>query len=78
MIITLPIVVEVLEIPPGSYSADLIDLHLVVKDLGFPGLRLRNQRLIEDVQYVLADALQLRLDLLAIFANSSDMLICTL
>ena len=55
-----------------------IDLHLVVKDFGFPRLRLGDERLIEDVQHVLAHALQLRLDLLAVFANGSDMLICTL
>ena len=53
-------------------------IHLVIEDLRLSGLCLGNQVLIENVQNILADLLKLGLDLLAIVADSSNMLICTL
>jgi len=52
--------------------------HLVVEDFGLAGLGLGNQRLVEDVQDILADLLKLGLDLLAIVADGRDMLVSAL
>jgi hypothetical protein len=49
--------------------------HLVVEDLGLAGLGLGNQGLVQDVQDILADLLQLGLDLLAVVADDSDVLL---
>ena len=51
------------------------DLHLMVEHLGFPGLGLGNERFIENIEYILANTLQLCLDLLTVITNSADMLV---
>lgn len=50
-------------------------LHLVVKDLGLAGFSLGNERLVEDLENILAHFLQLILDLLAIVTNDANVLL---
>jgi hypothetical protein len=53
----------------------LANLHLVVEDLALARLRLGDEAVIEDVEDILADVLELGLDLLAVFADDSDVLV---
>ena len=53
-------------------------LHLVVKDLGFPGLSLGDQGFVQHVEHILAHLLKLRLDLLAVVTDGADVLVRTL
>lgn len=53
-----------------------LDVHLVVEDFGLAGFRLGDEGLIKDIQDILANALQLRLDLLTVFADGPDVLVC--
>jgi hypothetical protein len=50
----------------------------VVEDLGLAGLGLGDERVIEHVEHVLADLLELRLDLLSVVADGADVLLGTL
>jgi hypothetical protein len=50
----------------------------MVEDLGLARFSLGDQGLVKNVQDILADLLELRLDLLAIVADGADMLVCTL
>jgi len=47
----------------------------VVEDLGLAGLGLGNERLVEDVEDILADLLELGLDLLAVVADGANVLL---
>jgi len=49
--------------------------HLVVEDLGLARLGLGDERVIEHVEHVLADLLELRLDLLSVVADGADVLL---
>ena len=49
--------------------------HFVVEDLGLSRLGLRNEDFIENLEDILADALELRLDLLAVVADGADVLV---
>jgi hypothetical protein len=50
----------------------------VVKDFGLSGLGLWDQRLVQDIEDILADLLELGLDLLAVVSDSGNMLVGTL
>lgn len=50
----------------------------MVKDLGLSGLSLWDQRLVQDVEDILADLLKLRLDLLTVVTDGRNMLVGTL
>ena len=50
-------------------------LHLVVKDLRFTRLGFGDQRILKDVENILAHFLQLRLNLLAVVADGANMFI---
>ena len=50
-------------------------LHLEVEDLGLAGLGLGDEGAIKDIKDILADLLQLGLDLLAILTNDRDVLL---
>lgn len=50
-------------------------VHLVVKDLGLARLGLGDERLVEDIEDILADLLQLGLNLLAVVADDGDVLL---
>jgi hypothetical protein len=50
-------------------------LHLVVEDLGLASLSLGDERLVENIQHILADLFQLGLDLLAVIADDGDVLL---
>lgn len=50
-------------------------VHLVVKDLGLARFGLGDERLVEDVEHILADLLQLGLNLLAVVADDGDVLL---
>ena len=52
--------------------------HLVVEHLRLAGLGLGNQRLVENVEDILADALKFRLNLLAVLANDRDIFLRSL
>lgn len=47
----------------------------MVEHLRLAGLGLGNQRLVKDIEDVLADALELRLNLLTVFADDRDILV---
>lgn len=49
-------------------------IHLVVEHFGLARLRLGDQRIVQDFEDILADPLQLILNLLAIFADDGNML----
>jgi hypothetical protein len=53
-------------------------VHLVVEYLRLASLGLRNEELIEHVEDILADSLELILDLLAVLSDSADVLIRSL
>lgn len=46
--------------------------HLVVENLGFPRLSLGNEKLVQNIQNILADLLKLGLDLLPIVADGAN------
>jgi len=50
----------------------------VVKDLRLSRLGLGDQGLVQDVEDILADLLELGFDLLAVIADSRNMLVCAL
>lgn len=57
-------------------TADMFrSVHLVVEDLGLAGGGVGDQALVENVQHVLADLLELQLDLGAVVADGADVLI---
>lgn len=47
----------------------------MVEDLGLARLGLGDERLVQDIENILADALELLLDLLAVFADGLDVLL---
>jgi hypothetical protein len=47
----------------------------VVEDLGLAGLGLGNEGVVENVEDILADLLELKLDLLSVVADSANMLL---
>lgn len=59
----------------GRMRVGVRNLHLVVEDLGLAGLGLGNQGLVKDVENILADLLELGLNLLAVVADDTDVLI---
>ena len=52
-----------------------LNAHLVVENLGLARLGLGNEGLVEDVQNILADLLELGLDLLAVVADGANVLL---
>lgn len=52
--------------------------HLVVEDLGLAGLGLGDQRVIQNVQDILADILKLLLDLITVLLDDTNVLVGTL
>lgn len=50
-------------------------LHLVVEDFGLASFGLGDERLVQNVQDILADLLQLVLDLLAVFTDNGNVLL---
>ena len=50
-------------------------LHLVVEDLGLSRLGLGDQRLVQNIEDILADLLELGLDLLTVVSDGRNMLI---
>jgi hypothetical protein len=50
-------------------------LHLVVEDLGLAGLGLRDEALVQDVEDILADLLELELNLVTVVPDGGDVLI---
>lgn len=49
-------------------------LHLVVEDLGLASLSLGDERLVQNIENILANTLQLVLDLLAVVTDDGDVL----
>ena len=52
--------------------------HLVVEDLALAGLGLWNEAVVEHIEHILADLLELGLNLLAVVADDADVLVRTL
>jgi hypothetical protein len=53
-------------------------IHLVVEDLALASLCLGDEALVKDVEDILADLLELKLDLLAVLADDADVLVSAL
>ena len=51
------------------------NIHLVVEDLALASLGLGNEAVVEDVEDILADVLQLSLDLLTVVADDVNVLV---
>ena len=77
VVVTLPIFAyqHLLDPTPHKTSYRGKHLHLVVEDLGLSGLGLGNEGLVKDVEDILADLLELELDLLAVLADDGDVLL---
>lgn len=52
--------------------------HLVVEDLGLSGLGLGDQAVVENIENILANLLELELNLLTVLADDADVLVCAL
>ena len=59
----------------GTSRTSYVDAHLVVENLGLARLGLGDEGLVEDVQDILADLLELGLDLLAVVADGANVLL---
>jgi hypothetical protein len=70
VIVTLPMIL----LEPDS-NEHVASIHLVVEDLGLAGLGLGDEGLVENIEDILADLLEFRLDLLAVIADGSDVLV---
>ena len=64
-----------MDVSLGTSRISRIDAHLVVENLGLARLGLGNEGLVEDVQDILADLLELGLDLLAVVADGANVLL---
>lgn len=53
----------------------MVYAHLVVEDLALAGLGLWNEAVVEHIEHILADLLELGLDLLAVVADDADVLV---
>lgn len=62
----------------GRHSTGFANVHLVVEDLGLSRLGLGDQGLVKDVKDILADLLELGLDLLAVIADGGNVLLGSL
>lgn len=56
-------------------SWNRLDVHLVVENLGLASLSLGDKRLVQNVENILADALQFVLDLLAVVLDDGNVLL---
>jgi hypothetical protein len=77
VVITLPILESVAGYWTSSWMMNS-NAHLEVKDLGLSSLGLGDKGLVEHVKDILANLLQLGLDLLTIIADNGNVLIRTL
>lgn len=59
----------------GRAGVDHRDVHFVIEDLGLARFGLGNQAVVEHVEYILADLLELGLNLLAVLADDGDVLL---
>jgi hypothetical protein len=77
VVVTLPIMTGRLAMRwvVGASLGKPRDLHLVVEDLGLARLGLGNERIVEYVEHILADLLELLLNLLAVFPDGVDVLV---
>ena len=64
-----------MDVSLGTSRISRIDAHLVVENLGLARLGLGNEGLVEDVQDILADLLELGLDLLSVVADGANVLL---
>jgi hypothetical protein len=63
---------------PFDQVRSTLNLHLVVEDLGFTRFRLWDQGLVQNIEDILTHLLKLRLDLLAVLADSPNMFVRSL
>lgn len=77
VVITLPVETDRIKWRSSCTDAQRIvaNIHLVVENLGLASLGLWDQALIENIEDILADLLEFGLDLLAVIADSADVLI---
>ncbi len=71
VVVTLPVV----RLAHVDLTSEKADAHLVVEDLGLAGGGVGDQGLVEDVEDILADLLQLALNLVAVLADGADVLV---
>ena len=74
VVVTLPVYRLFNHAPPLSWPKASC-LHLVVEDLRLAGLGLGNEGLVKNVQDILADLLQLSLNLLTVIVDDCDVLL---
>jgi len=60
------------------YKSNRINIHLVVEDLGLAGSSVGDEGVVEDIEDILADLLELGLDLLAVVTDGADVLLGSL
>lgn len=72
MVVSLPVLHQLLL---QHFTREIDSIHLVVEDLGFPGLGLWDERLVENPEDILTDVLQFGLDLLTVVTDNADVLI---
>lgn len=75
VIVALPVQQSESHADPQSFSWVGANLHFVVEDLGLSRLGFGNQRLVENIEHILADLLKLILDLLAVITDGADVLV---
>jgi hypothetical protein len=79
VVVTLPMIALSVAVPPchdvHRCSCLGAHIHLVVKDLALTSLGLGDEALVKDVENILADLLELELDLLAVLADDTNVLV---
>ena len=74
VVVTLPVYRLFNHAPPLSWPKASC-LHLVVEDLGLASLSLGDERLVQNIENILANTLQLVFDLLAVVTDDGDVLL---
>lgn len=76
MIITLPVRKKKSVLAADAVTQEKTsNLHLVIENLGLARLGFGDKRLIQDIEDILANFLELGLDLLTVITNGADVLI---
>jgi hypothetical protein len=73
--VTVVVALPVVELALFTVKGACMYAHLVVEDLGLARLGLGDEGVVEDVQDILADLLELGLDLLAVVADGANVLL---
>jgi hypothetical protein len=75
VVVTLPVGLLASDYRVTQISQDLLNAHLVVENLGLASGGIGNEALVENVEDILADLFELRLNLLAVVLDGGDVLV---